>query len=183
MRVDKPAFNRTVGERPRFVAYVVEGEKNDNPGMVRAIRFDKDGGGSHWLECTWTNNVDDMGVVKPRSRLAAYRVHPDQEARGAFLLKDEYERIGRSDLYEEYDRYERSHESGQYWPDSLLPPKVLQLRKLQTKREAQTWALPDSVKPLSADDADEDDDAPSLAANLDKVGPAPVKARTSGRKA
>ncbi len=162
-RVNTPVGTRTVGTKLRFVAHVVEGEGNENPGRIRTIRFDRSGGDQIWLNTQWKNGADGTS----KTLLTAYDVNADMQDKGAFLLVDEYKKIGRPDLYDDYMEYENRKVPGQAWPQDLLPPRVRELQEIKKERYAGNWKPPEKsldgppsetaeAKP-QADDGDEDD--------------------------
>ncbi len=171
MRVNKEVPDRKAGQKMRFVAHVVEGEDNNQPGRIRTLRFDKSGGDQVWLTTEWGGGLPG----ETKARLKAYSVSSDMQEKGAFLLADEYKRIGRPDLYDDYMEYENRKVPGQAWPDSLLPPRVLELQKIEKTRAVGTWKPPEkslygvpeasvsqSDATADSDDDDDDDDMPSI---------------------
>src|SRR5688572_31596957 len=79
---------------PRFVAHVVEGEGDNQPGRIRTIQFDYNGGGQEWLRFEWqhdeTRGIRRLDAVHIANRhakngafflLGAYAEDPDEEVR------------------------------------------------------------------------------------------------------
>lgn len=136
--VGKTTYGRTIGQKPPFVAYVVEGRDNNNPGMIRRLRFDYDGGAGPWLHCEWRMVEGGQG-----KRLMGYQVRTEMAEKGAKLLEEYYQEIGQMDHYAAFCKHDETASNGQPFPEEWLPPKVRELQKIKPVRAALKWEQPD----------------------------------------
>lgn len=159
IRVNKIFGDRAPGTGHRMTTWVVEGEKNNQPGMIRRVSFDKDGG-NPWINVEWTK--DETGA---RNRLAGYDLRSDMRAAGAFFLEEAYAEVGKPEAYDYWVQFQKTCAPGDEFPDAWLPPKVLELRKIhKDKRRSATWTPPEgSLMGGDAEAPDELDEAPVVA--------------------
>ena len=139
---------------PRFVLHIVEGEGDNDPGRIRTLRFDTNGGGQGWLDIKWHETTLPDGTVS-RSALKTVTIASPHYENGAFFLPLAYEedphpqkRAEGPKRWAEWSaKRERKLATGEF-PREWLPQKVLDLQEAgRIKRETLVFSAP-SLDPM-----------------------------------
>lgn len=130
----------------RFRFFVVEGDKCNNPGRIRTIQMDTNGGGQPWLRPVWR---EVQGGVK--AELQEIHIAPEMKKLGAFFLLDAYDEDPNPKIREqgkaiflEHDRLKTAGEVVKPFEIAhaeWLPTKVRELQA-KTKKSSVPWEPP-----------------------------------------